>query len=131
VALSLALFHPETVSALILASGYYYATPRSDAAAMSGPAFPILGEIVRCSVSPLLARALWPLVKRKIFGPAQVPSKFYGFPKEMTFRPSQIRASAAESALMIADALARSKHYSELKMPVEIIAGEDDQMINN
>jgi hypothetical protein len=28
-----------------------------------------------------------------------------GFPKEMALRPSQIRASAAESALMIPDAV--------------------------
>ena len=35
----------------------------------------------------------------KIFGPQPVPSKFAGFPKEMAVRPSQIRASAAESAI--------------------------------
>jgi hypothetical protein len=38
-------------------------------------------------------------------------------------RPSQIRASAAESALMIPGAFAAHMHYTELKMPVVIVAG--------
>jgi pimeloyl-ACP methyl ester carboxylesterase len=37
----------------------------------------------------------------KVFGPSPVPKKFKGFPEEMAVRPSQIRAGAAESALMI------------------------------
>jgi pimeloyl-ACP methyl ester carboxylesterase len=66
---------------------------------------------------------------RKIFGPARVPEKFEGFPKEMTFRPDQIRASAAESALMIPGAFAMHERYGELKMPVVIVAGENDRLI--
>jgi pimeloyl-ACP methyl ester carboxylesterase len=66
---------------------------------------------------------------RKIFGPAGVPDKFEGFPKEMTFRPYQIRASAAESALMIPGAFAMHERYGELKMPVVIVAGEDDRLV--
>jgi pimeloyl-ACP methyl ester carboxylesterase len=67
---------------------------------------------------------------RKIFGPQSVPSKFDGFPKEMAMRPSQIRASAAESALMIPDAFSFQNQYAQLKMPVSIIAGEDDRLID-
>ncbi len=73
---------------------------------------------------------MWPFLLRKIFGPAPVPEKFDAFPKEMTFRPSQIRASAAEAALMIPDASAARGHYADLKMPVVIVAGEDDRLID-
>jgi len=72
---------------------------------------------------------MWPLLMTKIFGPRSVPEKFEGFPKEMALRPSQIRASAAESALMIPDAFALQAHYSELKMPVVIVAGRDDRLV--
>jgi hypothetical protein len=61
---------------------------------------------VRYTVTPILGRVMWPLVLRKIFGPAPTPRKFEGFPKEMALRPLQIRATAAESALMIPDAFA-------------------------
>jgi pimeloyl-ACP methyl ester carboxylesterase len=66
----------------------------------------------------------------KIFGPKRMPSKFGKFPKEMALRPSQLRAAAAESALMVPDALMSRGHYGELKMPVAIIAGEQDKLID-
>jgi pimeloyl-ACP methyl ester carboxylesterase len=67
---------------------------------------------------------------RKMFGPAGVPEKFQDFPSEMAMRPSQIRASAAESALMIPGAFALRNGYGDLKMPVVIIAGQDDRLID-
>jgi hypothetical protein len=42
----------------------------------------------------------------------------------MALRPSQIRASAAESALMIPDAFHVQERYAELKTSVLIIAGK-------
>ena len=130
VAVALALNHPEAVSGLVLASGYYYPTTRIDALASWGTMIPVVGDVIRYSVSPLIARATWPLLLRKLFGPAPTPPKFQSFPKEMVFRPSQLRASAADAALMVPDAAARVGRYSELKMPVVIIAGEDDRLID-
>lgn len=48
----------------------------------------------------------------------------------MALRPSQIRASAAESALMIPDAFLLRNQYADLKMPVVIIAGDQDRLID-
>jgi len=130
VALAIALKYPQAVNALVLASGYYYPSVRADVVTMSGPAVPLAGDVIRYTVSPILSRLMWPLLTRKIFGPAPVPEKFEGFPKEMAFRPSQIRASAAESALMIPDAFAARGRHAELKMPIVIIAGADDRLID-
>ncbi|PAP95614.1 alpha/beta fold hydrolase [Mesorhizobium wenxiniae] len=131
VAVALALKSPSLVAGLVLASGYYFPTVRADVVTMSGPAIPVFGDAIRYTLSPLLARLMWPLLTRKIFGPGPVPEKFeVGFPKEMTFRPSQIRASSAESALMVPGAFAARNHYAELKMPVAIVAGEEDRLIN-
>jgi pimeloyl-ACP methyl ester carboxylesterase len=131
VAVALAQGSPDLVGSLVLASGYYYPTVRADVVMMSGPAVPVLGDAVRFAVSPILARLMWPLLTRKIFGPPGVPERFEeGFPKEMTFRPSQIRASAAESALMIPGAFAARGRYAALNMPVVIVAGEEDRLID-
>jgi pimeloyl-ACP methyl ester carboxylesterase len=130
VALAMALKYPGAVSGLVLASGYYYPTVRADVLLLSGPAVPVIGDVIRYTVSPILSRLLWPFLLRKIFGPALVPDKFKGFPKEMTFRPSQIRASAAETALMIPSAFALRGEYASLKMPVFIIAGEEDRIVD-
>jgi pimeloyl-ACP methyl ester carboxylesterase len=130
VAVALALTYPDFVRGLVLASGYYYPTARLDVVALSAPALPVLGDVASNTVSPLASRILWPLMMKQIFGPAPVPAKFEGFPKEMAVRPSQIRASAEESALMIPDAAHFEDRYGELKMPVVIIAGEDDRLID-
>jgi pimeloyl-ACP methyl ester carboxylesterase len=130
VAVALALKYPELVGALILASGYFYPTARADVVILSGPASPLIGDILSHTISPILGRFMRPLFMRQIFGPAPVPRKFDGFPKEMALRPSQIRASAAESALMVPDAFASQKHYANLKMPVVIVAGEEDRLID-
>jgi pimeloyl-ACP methyl ester carboxylesterase len=74
---------------------------------------------------------MWPLLLRKIFGPSPVPEKFKGFPEEMAVRPSQIRASAAESALMIPSANTLQKQYRLLQMPVAIVAGAEDRLIES
>jgi pimeloyl-ACP methyl ester carboxylesterase len=130
VATALALKYPQTVGSLVLASGYYYPSPRADVVFASGPAVPVVGDVMRYTLAPILGRAMWPIVLRKIFGPAPTPRKFAGFPKEMALRPSQIRATAAESALMIPNAIAMAGDYADLKMPVVIISGDDDRLID-
>src|ERR1700722_17023941 len=130
VAVAMALKYPVLVRGLVLASGYYYPTLRPDVALMAAPSLPFVGDILSYTFSPLLSRAIWPLMLTKIFGPRSAPKKFGGFPKEMALRPSQIRASSAESALMIPDAVMMRDRYADLKVPVVIIAGEDDKLID-
>jgi pimeloyl-ACP methyl ester carboxylesterase len=130
VAVALALKHPECVAGLVLASGYYYPTARGDVLLLSAPAVPVVGDILSHTVAPILSRLLWPLLTKKIFAPAPVPDKFLEFPKEMAVRPSQIRASAAESALLIPGAFSLAGEYASLRMPVVIIAGDQDRLID-
>ena len=127
VAIALALRDPTLVTRLILASGYYYPTVRTDVL-FSWQAMPVIGDILSQTLSPILARLTWPALMKKIFEPSVIPRKFAGFPKEMALRPSQLRASAAESALMVPAAFALHKNYAALTMPVAIIAGEDDKL---
>ena len=130
VAVALALKYPTLVQGLVLVSGYYYPTLRPDVVALSAPAVPLVGDILGHTLSPIVSRVMWPLLMAKIFGPRSVPKKFEGFPKEMALRPSQIRASAAESALMIPDAFHYRDEYTNLKMPVVIVAGDEDRLVD-
>jgi pimeloyl-ACP methyl ester carboxylesterase len=130
VALALAIRYPSFVEALVLASGYYFPTARADAAISSVYVIPAIGDAISHTISPILCRLLWPVMLRKMFGPRSVPEKFSGFPKEMAVRPSQLRASAAESTLMIPAAFESSKTCDQLKMPTVIIAGDHDRLID-
>jgi pimeloyl-ACP methyl ester carboxylesterase len=131
VALAFAMTHPQNVKALILVSGYYYPTARADVALFSAPAVPVFGDILRYTLSPIMSRLMWPLLLRKIFGPAAVPPKFALFPKEMAVRPSQLRASAAESALMIPAAQGLQSEYRNLSVPLVIAAGAEDKFVES
>ena len=130
VAVALALTYPNLVKGLVLASGYYYPSLRPDVVAMSAPAVPLVGDVLRYTISPIVSRVMWPLLMTKIFGARPVPKKFEGFPKEMALRPSQIRASAAESALMLPDAFHYRDEYENLKMPLVIVAGDEDRLVD-
>jgi pimeloyl-ACP methyl ester carboxylesterase len=131
VALALASKYPGEIQALVLASGYYYPNARADVVILSPPVIPLIGDLLSYTVAPLMSRLIWPLLLRKIFDPSPVPEKFKGFPQEMAVRPSQIRASAAESALMIPSAHTLQRQYQMLRMPVAIVAGAEDRLIES
>ena len=72
-----------------------------------------------------------PAVERKLFAPAPVASSWSKFPFEMTLRPSQLRAEAAEAALMVPSAAGMASRYDELTIPVQIISGEGDRIVDH
>ncbi|WP_210530403.1 alpha/beta fold hydrolase [Rubellimicrobium arenae] len=129
VAVAMADRHPGLVSALVLEGGYFYPSVRLDVLPMSLPAVPLAGDVLRHTISPPLSRAIWPLLMRKIFGPERTPDKFRAFPREMALRPTHLRASAEETAMMIPCAAAAQGRYARLRQPTAIIAGEGDRMV--
>lgn len=129
VTLALALDHPESVGGIVLIGGYFYGTVRADALLTAPPAIPVIGDVMRFTVSPLIAQAVSPLAAKKIFHPAPVSEKFDDFPIELAFRPSQIRAEAAEAGMMIPAAATLNNRLEELNLPVTIIAGAGDKMV--
>ena len=129
VAVALAVEYPALVRSLVLASGYYYPTLRADTFLFSPPAVPVIGDAMRHTISPLVARAIMPGLIKQMFAPAEVPERFDRlFPKKMMLRPSQLRAAAEDAALMTPSVMELHHHYSELKMPITIITGADDQI---
>lgn len=130
VAVALAHGHPDLVAGLVLEAGYFYPSVRLDVWPMAIPAVPVVGDVLRHTVSPLLSRALWPLLMRRIFGPDAEPPKFGSFPKEMALRPASLRASAEESGLMIPGAMRAQHRYANLAVPVAIVAGAKDRMVS-
>lgn len=128
VALAMALDVPDFVRGVVLLSGYYYPSLRLDVPLLSSPAIPVLGDLMRYTVSPLLSRLMWPAMAKNMFAPLRVPQSFRSLPVWMMLRPKQLRASAAESALMVPSAMMLAKRYPELKVPATIIAGTRDRI---
>jgi pimeloyl-ACP methyl ester carboxylesterase len=117
VALALALGYPSSLRGLVLASGYYFPTGRLDVPLMAPPAIPLIGDLLRHTISPLIGRLMWPGMLKLMFGPAPVPPYFARFPVWMALRPSQLRASAEEAAALIPSVMALQRRYAELAAP--------------
>ncbi|UGQ46301.1 alpha/beta fold hydrolase [Massilia endophytica] len=129
VALAMGLDHPGLVRGLVLLSGYYYPSMRMDVA-LSAPALPVVGDLLSHTLAPLLSRAMWPALTRRVFSPRPVDAAFRRWPKWMSLRPKQLRVEAAETALMIPSAARLHERYGSLTMPVAIFTGDGDKMIS-
>jgi pimeloyl-ACP methyl ester carboxylesterase len=130
VAIAFALRNDYPIRGLVLASGYYFPTWRWDVWMMSGPAIPVVGDLVRYTIGPILSWAILPMAFRKLFAPRSVPRDFKTrFPASLTLRPKQLRAAAEESAFLIPMAAQFQSHYSSIRCPVRIFHGAADQLI--
>ena len=86
---------------------------------------------MRHTVSPLIGGILAPAAVRKLFAPSPVTGRFAAeFPLDLALRPSQIRASAEETAVMNAAAERMAGRYAAIACPVAIVAGEGDRIVN-
>jgi pimeloyl-ACP methyl ester carboxylesterase len=124
VALAMALDFPDDVGGLVLASGYYFPTPRADALSAAPVTIPVLGDFLRHTIIPLVGRLTAAGMFRKMFAPQPVPPRFLAeFPVGLTLRPSQLKANSEETVLMISAASKLEDRYDELHCPVCIMTG--------
>jgi pimeloyl-ACP methyl ester carboxylesterase len=130
VALAFAVRHPADTAGLVLLSGYYFPTLRLDALMVAPVAVPVLGDVLRYTVSPVFGWLNMPLLKLAMFAPSRVTNRFKAeYSNAMALRPSQIRATAEDGALMVPGAMGLRAHYGELTMPVAIVAGDGDIVV--
>lgn len=131
VALAMAANPSADLSGLVLVSGFYYPAARLDVALSAPMALPVVGDVMRYTVSPLASRlSLLPAIKT-MFAPARIPEDFFTVvPREMLVRPSQIRATAEDAASMNSAAAKLQSRYRTLNLPVSIFAGSSDKVVD-
>jgi pimeloyl-ACP methyl ester carboxylesterase len=130
-ALALALADPTAIRGLVLLSGYYNPTVRADALLVAPAAAPVVGDVLRYTVSPLFGAATLPLLVKGMFAPLPVPERFRrGFSHGMALRPWQIRAEAQDGVTMAPGVAAMRDRYPELRMPVAIMVGSEDRVVD-
>nr|WP_236589250.1 alpha/beta hydrolase [Ramlibacter aurantiacus] len=131
VALQMAMDFPVSVAGLVLLGGCYYPTARADAVFSVPVALPLLGDALRYTVSPLAARLTLDRLVRVLFAPGEVPPGFLrSVPRELLLRPVQLRAAAEDAALGPLQALRLAPAYGELRLPVAVLAGAGDRMVD-
>lgn len=131
VAMAMALNHPENVRSLVLIGGYFYPSLRVDALLTAPVALPVLGDVMRYTVTALTGRLMLKKMAKSLFAPKALPDNFFPLiSREMMLRPVQLRANAEDAAFMVPAANTLSKRYGELVLPITLISGEDDLVVD-
>lgn len=130
VAAALALNHPQMVRGLILEGGYLYPRPRADILMKAPDALPLVGDLLRTTLSPLVHVALWPALAKLLCAPGEVPEQMWRLPPWLLFRPRALRAAAQEFATILPSAGRLAKRYAEIDQPLGIIGGRGDTFVS-
>jgi len=131
VALAIALSYPENVRSLVLIGGYFYPSFRVDALLTAPVALPVVGDVMRYTVTAVTGRLMLNKLAKSLFAPQETPANFFStLSREMMLRPVQLRANAEDAAFMVPAANTLSKRYGELVLPITLIAGEDELVVD-
>ncbi|MCR5868320.1 alpha/beta fold hydrolase [Aquincola sp. J276] len=135
VALALALDHPSAVGRLVLLSGYHYPELRADALLTAPVALPVVGDVLRYTVTAAGSRLMLQPMMKAMFAPCELPPGFEPtIVREIMVRPVQLRANAEDAAFMMPAARSLSERYHELArdpaLPVAILAGAEDKVVD-
>lgn len=131
VAVAMAQNHPGLVRGLVLLGGYFYPSARVDALLAAPAALPVVGDAMRYTVSALAARLFIERAVAAMFWPEEVPPRFFAvLSREMLLRPLQLRADAEDALFMVPAAASNQLRYRDMRMPITIIAGEKDKVVD-
>lgn len=132
VALQLALDHPERVGALALVAPLTHA-PDAVPAAFRGLtiASPLLRRLVAWTLATPVSIAQARKVLGQVFGPEPVPHDFAtkggGL---LSLRPSQFLSASDDLQALPAAMAQLEPRYGELRLPVRILFGRDDRVLD-
>lgn len=130
-AVALALQHPEFARALVLIAGAYYPGASVGALAAALPSVPLLGPLARATVGPSMARSAIPKLSSAMFEPQPVTERFRRmYPAGLATRPSQIEASADDTAALDATTARMAPHYGQIDCPVTVVTGSGDGIVD-
>ena len=129
-ALKWATDHPDEIAGLVLISPAAYPEPHylSVFAYLAG--VPILGPLLVNTMFVPIARPQVRIWARRAFRPDPLPPDVLDSVLAFSLRPKQFAAFAEEMRHFPRDLASQSSGYSRIKMPVAILAGEGDILLN-
>ena len=129
VAIAMALERADDVAGLALISGYYYPIERSSTVGL--PTATPFGHVARQQFIYFVRRVMAADTVRRVFAPCAVPERFTKtFPMALAMRLSQMQAVDEEAAMLFDATTELCRHYRELRVPVRLIAGSDDRLVD-
>jgi pimeloyl-ACP methyl ester carboxylesterase len=127
---NLALDHRDVAGAIVILAGVTHPWPSRTISWYYHPAASVLGYVfTRTLTTPLGVLLLEPTVAA-VFAP-QIPPEGYSRAAfiPLALRPTAFRANAQDVAVLHDAVAAQSARYSQIRVPVVIVAGEEDRIV--
>lgn len=131
VSLAYALQYQDELTGLVLLAPVSHEWPGTVAWYNRLSETPIAGFLLRRLVIPVYGPVAARSGVAKSFAPDDEPEGYYdiaGLP--LLFRPRDFRSNASDLFHLKAEVIEQSARYSTLRLPVEIITGEDDRTVS-
>lgn len=130
VALRYALDYPEDVRNVVLLAPTSFMEEPPDGAFFLIPRIPVLGPLLTHTLLLPLGSQLAPRIYEQAFHPAPAPPEYVETMSALYLRPANFTATAGELAVMQDSLQAVSRKYGQIEMPVTVVFGTADRMVD-
>jgi len=128
-ALVYAINYSKEVAGLVLVAPAVYESQDGVSFLTKLPAVPVIGDAVNFVLTPLFGASVVRRDLKKAFAPDPVPRNYLRSVLSEWTRPSKVKSYAVDDALLT-DCLKKfSPRYSEIRLPVSILAGDSDLIV--
>ena len=129
-ALVYAINYPQEVAGVVLVAPAVYESQDGVSLLTSLPAVPVLGDAVNSVLTPLFGASVVRSELKKAFSPDPVPKNYLRSVLSEWTRPKKVKAYSLDEA-SLNDCLKKfSPRYSEISVPVSILAGDSDLIVS-
>ena len=94
------------------------------------PHIPLLGNLVVTTLTPLLGRGIVRKSLKQAYAPQDVQTDYAERSLDLWMKPDRIRAWAYDERTLGASLKVLSEHYQNIEMPVVIVTGSADRLLN-
>ncbi len=129
VALQYLLDYPDQVKGAVLISGVAYIDEVEGGAILNIPNIPLVGPVLTNTLIPIGGRFASGIYKQA-FWPAEADEAYVNTMLALYSRPVHFTATARELLFMYESVNAISPRYNEINVPVSIVFGTSDQLLD-
>lgn len=94
------------------------------------PDIPLIGNMVVNTLTPFLGRAMVKKSLKQAYAPQDVQRDYVERSLELWMKPDHIRACACDERTLGASLTGLSEHYRDIDLPVVIVTGSADRLLN-
>jgi pimeloyl-ACP methyl ester carboxylesterase len=94
------------------------------------PHIPLIGNLVVNRLTPFLGRAMVRKSVKQAYDPQDVQEDYVERSLDLWMKPDHIRACASDERTLGASLTRLSKHYRDIEMPVVIVTGSADRLLD-